>query len=162
MVGHFSAPLIDADPGWLDGERFVIRRGFRYYLTDNEAGEFVDVPANFVTNFASTPRLLWNLFPPTGSYAQAAVVHDKLFLAPVVRTAHGARPCPFAETPGIFLSAAEACGTGWFARRIMYRMLQAFSRPSWDQYRANDDPGPISTWPEFERERVSARKAGLV
>ena len=160
MVGHFSAPLIDADPGWIDGERFVIRRGFRFYLTHNEAGEFVDVPDGFVTNFASTPRIVWPLFPPTGSYAQAAIVHDKVFLANVIRTATGARPCAFEETPHLFLDAAEACGTSWLTRRIMYRMLQAFSRPAWDQYRAEDARvGSTATLLQLEALKVAERCA---
>lgn len=38
----------------------------------------VEVPAGFVTDGASVPRLLWWLFPPTGRYFLAAVVHDYL------------------------------------------------------------------------------------
>ena len=165
---HFSRPLADADPGWIDGERWVIRHGFRFYLTGDEAGEFVDVPDGFVTNFASTPRIAWFAFPPTGSYAQAAVVHDKLFLAPVVRSAHSARPCPVSETPRIFASAAEACGTSWLTRRVMFRMLQAFSHPSWEQYRAKDAQINLltitaggTTSAHFEAVALSLRAQGL-
>lgn len=158
MVGHFSAPL--GRFAWMGGERWRVLDGFRFYLTDNEAGEFVDVPDGFVTNFASTPRIVWPLFPPAGSYAPAAIVHDKLFLAPIVRTAHGARPCPFEETPHLFLAAAEACGTSWLTRRIMYRMLQAFSRPSWDVYRAEDARvGSTATLLQFEAVKVAERTA---
>lgn len=38
----------------------------------------VVVPAGFVTDGASVPRPLWPLFPPTGRYFAAAVVHDWL------------------------------------------------------------------------------------
>jgi len=37
------------------------------------------VPAGFVTDFASTPRALWSVIPPTGRYQLAAVVHDFLY-----------------------------------------------------------------------------------
>lgn len=136
MSGHFSAPL--GSFHWIDGISWRLLDGFRYYLTPDEAGEFVDVPAGFVTNFASIPRVFQNLFPTTGKYAQIAVVHDKLFLAPVIRTAHGARPCTFQETPRIFVDGAQVLGVSWLVRRTMYRLLQAFSRPQWDHYRALD------------------------
>ena len=38
----------------------------------------IKVPAGFITDGASVPRALWWLFPPTGRYFQAAVVHDYL------------------------------------------------------------------------------------
>ena len=38
----------------------------------------VTVPAGFITDGASVPRLLWWLFPPVGRYFLAAVVHDWL------------------------------------------------------------------------------------
>lgn len=37
------------------------------------------VPASFVTDFASVPRVLWRLIPPWGPYSRAAVVHDYLY-----------------------------------------------------------------------------------
>src|SRR5258706_73659 len=91
VSGHFSAPLGRFD--WIDGVDWRLVDGFRYYLTPDEGGEFVEVPAGFVTNFASVPRVLQNLCPPTGKSAQIAVVHDKLFPAPVIRTPASARPC---------------------------------------------------------------------
>lgn len=38
----------------------------------------LEVPDGFVTDGASVPRALWWLFPPTGRYFLAAVVHDYL------------------------------------------------------------------------------------
>ncbi len=40
------------------------------------AGFFV--PAGFVSDGASVPRLFWPLFPPMGRYFKAALVHDYL------------------------------------------------------------------------------------
>mmetsp|Transcript_21723 Transcript_21723/g.10156 ORF Transcript_21723/g.10156 Transcript_21723/m.10156 type:complete len:114 (-) Transcript_21723:2127-2468(-) len=34
------------------------------------------VSAGFITDGATTPRMLWCLFPPMGRYAKAAVLHD--------------------------------------------------------------------------------------
>jgi len=43
------------------------------------AAERVDIPAGFVTDFASIPRWLWFLAPPFGRHAPAAVLHDYLY-----------------------------------------------------------------------------------
>jgi hypothetical protein len=39
----------------------------------------VRVPGGFATDLASVPRIFWSIFPPTGRYAWAAVVHDYLY-----------------------------------------------------------------------------------
>jgi hypothetical protein len=39
----------------------------------------IEVPAGFVTDFASIPRLFWSIFRPDGDYAHAAVIHDYLY-----------------------------------------------------------------------------------
>jgi len=50
--------------------KFILRRHL-YVL------EFV-VPAGFVTDAATTPRLLWPLFPPVGKWTESAILHDYL------------------------------------------------------------------------------------
>ena len=37
------------------------------------------VPYGFKTDLASTPRLIWWLYPPFGKYIEAAIVHDHLY-----------------------------------------------------------------------------------
>ena len=37
------------------------------------------VPAGFVTDLASIPRIFWSLLRPDGLYAYAAIVHDHLY-----------------------------------------------------------------------------------
>lgn len=44
------------------------------YKIDEE--RHVSVPAGYLTDGASVPRLFWNMIPPWGAYGQAAVVHD--------------------------------------------------------------------------------------
>ena len=39
----------------------------------------VSVPAGFETDYASVPRLLWIIFPPSGTHNKAAVIHDYLY-----------------------------------------------------------------------------------
>ena len=39
----------------------------------------VNVPAGFVTDLASVPRIFWSIFRPDGEYAHAAIIHDYLY-----------------------------------------------------------------------------------
>lgn len=39
----------------------------------------IRVPAGFVTDFASIPRLFWSIVRPDGEYGYAAIVHDYLY-----------------------------------------------------------------------------------
>ena len=52
-----------------------VEKTFSYFIGKDEV-EFVVVPFGFITDFASVPRGLWNLFPPDGEYTQSAVLHD--------------------------------------------------------------------------------------
>jgi hypothetical protein len=49
---------------------------FSYDVGELGSGETITVPAGFVSDLASIPRPLWTIFPPDGSYTQAAVLHD--------------------------------------------------------------------------------------
>lgn len=46
------------------------------WQAENEAGH---IPTGFKTDFASTPRFLWSIFPPQAEYSMAAIVHDNLY-----------------------------------------------------------------------------------
>lgn len=41
--------------------------------------EKIVVPAGFVTDLATIPRLFWSLFPPHDVYAKAAILHDYMY-----------------------------------------------------------------------------------
>ncbi len=42
-------------------------------------GVAATVPQGFTTNLASIPRIFWNILPPAGKYAKAAILHDWLY-----------------------------------------------------------------------------------
>lgn len=39
----------------------------------------LDIPAGFVTDLASIPRVFWSVLPRDGEYAYAAIIHDYLY-----------------------------------------------------------------------------------
>jgi hypothetical protein len=60
-----------------DGENSVVMSPLQYRVGTTRF--VITVPAGFVTDFASTPRAIWAVLPPFGTYQLAAVVHDFLY-----------------------------------------------------------------------------------
>ncbi|MFJ7315472.1 DUF1353 domain-containing protein [Pseudomonas sp. NPDC098747] len=79
---EFSAPLnLEYDyeaSKILDADYWRVTQEFRYYIKGQDDRTWVDVPAGYLTDGASVPRIFWSLIPPWGAYGQAAVVHDIL------------------------------------------------------------------------------------
>jgi len=71
----------------------------------------VCVPEGFVTDFASVPRPLWPIFPPTGIYDRAAVVHDYLCSQDT---------CGRFMADAVFREAMRELGVPWWRRVAMY------------------------------------------
>jgi len=80
--------------------------------TFDGGGQTVLVPRGFVTNLASTPRILWCLFPPFGRWNRAAIVHD--FLCTKVDT------CSRFMADAVFREAMAQLGVPLWRRVAMY------------------------------------------
>jgi hypothetical protein len=89
-------------------------------------GERVEVPAGFVFDGASVPRLLWRVIgsPFTGDYRRAACVHDYL----CGRWGASGHTAP--EAHRIFYEAMRADGCGWIRAGMMWAAVRAFG-PRW-------------------------------
>jgi len=94
----------------------------------------VEVPAGYVTDFASVPRLLWVLFPQSGRWDKAAVVHDYLITDELVK--YGA-VVSSAQVDAEFRAALQACNVGWVRRWLMWSgvrwaaVASKVRRPGW-------------------------------
>ena len=67
----------ELDLAYEDGRNWRLLEEFDFASETLE--RIICVPVNFETDFASTPRILWPIFPPTGTYGKAAVGHDYLY-----------------------------------------------------------------------------------
>lgn len=122
--GIIELQVIPGDPdNWLVSESFS-------YTTNS--GEIVPVPKGMKTDLASTPRIVWNLYPPFGLYTGAAIVHDHLYT-----TGRFVR----SMCDAILLEAMEAEGVSWFSRHLIYRMVRLFGWVAWNQHRKEDKNG---------------------
>lgn len=89
-------------------------------------GQQFSVPAGYDTDYASVPRLLWWLLPPTGKYTCAAIVHDWLYWEQPVRRVDADR---------YFLEAMADCGTSWWERTLIYWGVRVGGWAPWAMYR---------------------------
>lgn len=148
MPRSFLTPL---EIEYVDGRNWKVTQEFDYLVDYENKDTTIRVPAGFVTDFASIPRAFWVVFPPTGKYGKAAVVHDYLYVM------GGKIPCGWCVTEGlgpkwanvalnigakcpdlqtftkadadkIFLEAMEVLGVNWLQRKLMYRAVRWFGR----------------------------------
>ena len=45
---------------------------------------FIRIVQGFITDFASTPKIIWGLLPPMGKYSKAVTLHDFIYATGVV------------------------------------------------------------------------------
>lgn len=108
-----------------DGEHFLLIDAITYRAKD---GATYLVPAGTVTDFASTPRVLWNLLPPFGKHTRASVLHDWLY-----QTAPAGMSRDTADS--LFREAMAVCGVAWAVRATMWAGVRAGGWVPWDRYR---------------------------
>jgi hypothetical protein len=81
----------------------------------------ITVPKGFVTDFASTPRPIWWLMPPSDEYDAAAVVHDWFYRNHFTRWL----------CDGLFYEAGNALLVPFWKIWTMYFFLRLFGWWAW-------------------------------
>lgn len=123
---------------YIDGHKWLLLEDFAYFDADFPPnGAFIEMPKGFITDFASVPRILWNLLPPTGKYGKAAVVHDFLYVTGRVGEIRVTR----SYADGVFRDAMEDLGVGKVRRTLMWLAVRVGGGRAWDSYRAADPHG---------------------
>ena len=107
---------------YIDGHNWKVVDEF-IYQTDVDHLSRIHVPAGFLTDFASVPKVFWNIMAPTGMYGKAAVIHDYLYRTP--------KQASKADADNVFAEAMQALGVGWWTRNIMYQGVHRFGGSSY-------------------------------
>lgn len=105
------------------GDKWILKRAFRFYYADKEGIPLVEItiPENFITDFASTPKLLYPWFPPIGIYNKAAMVHDFLYSENCTTITRN-------EADKFFLQAMEVLKVPKWKRKLMYFAVRLFGK----------------------------------
>jgi hypothetical protein len=105
---------------FIDGEYDMLMQELRYQ--PDLGAKIIVVPAGFVTDFASIPRILWSIRPPQGFYQWAAVVHDFLYWE---------QPIPRAKADKILLLGMTDSMVGPTERTAIYEGVRTGGGPAW-------------------------------
>ncbi|MEM7429183.1 MAG: trypsin-like serine protease [Pseudomonadota bacterium] len=84
----------------------------------------VTVPAGFVTDFASIPRIFWSLLRPDGEYTYPAIIHDYLYWTQTTSRE---------AADEIFKIAMEDFGIDAAKILSIYAAVRAGGRSAWDE-----------------------------
>lgn len=106
------------------GDQWILKRAFKFYYADDAGNPLreVIVPEGFVTDFASTPKLFYPIFPPIGIYNKAAMVHDFLY------TAGSDSAITREDADRFFLQAMEVLKVPSWKRRLMFFAVRLFGK----------------------------------
>lgn len=118
MSGRFLSKLSGVESE--NDRTFTLDQAFLYY--SDVTGRVIKVPAGFVTDFASVPRvpLAYLLAGDTAKWA--AVIHDYLYQAKPGNPDHVAKDV----ADSVFLEAMEASGQPKWRRTAMYWAVRLF------------------------------------
>lgn len=114
-MSKFTTPAILE---MLDRYLWRVYEPFEFYLSDDNS-DVIEVPAGFITDLATIPRIFWSVMPPDGKYAKAAIIHDYLY-------DNGLRTKK--EADNIFLDGMTVLGVPKWKRAIMYCAVRLFGR----------------------------------
>lgn len=125
-MSAFTGPLTitHLDTDWRE---WRLEQPLIYEVGELGSGRVIEVPAGFITDGASIPRILWALLPTWGRYSRAAVIHDYLG----TRLTEG-RPHAYGQTQKVadevFLEAMEVCGVSVSVRFTLYLSVRIAAR----------------------------------
>jgi hypothetical protein len=109
---------------YIDGKNWKVTADF-YYDTDVPCagGNRIKIPAGFITDFASIPKILWNILPPTAGYGKAAVIHDGLYRTMGLATRK--------QADDVLMEAMVVLGVDWLTRQAIYWGVRVGGRSSY-------------------------------
>lgn len=76
-MSSFTTPLVVSPMP--DGRKWKLVFQFCYGVKSKYSNDRITVPVGFITDFASSPFIVWSFIPKWGKYGKAAIVHDFLY-----------------------------------------------------------------------------------
>jgi len=112
----------------LDGDKWKLVKPLYYHVGSPDSKEIITVPKDFITDGASTPFGVRNLFPKDGTYTPISAIHDYMYsLKGVLPKKTYTRK----ECDQIFLEGMQVLNVPWWKRRIMYMAVRLAGWVKW-------------------------------
>lgn len=113
-----------------DGNTWVLREEFAYYVGRNPGDNLVTVPRGFVTDFATVPAFLRWYVNNWGMHGNAAVIHDWLYWEQTARSGYNRE-----EADQILLDGMVVLGVGSLRRNLIFWAVRLFGWWAWRRNR---------------------------
>ncbi|HHR3990228.1 TPA: DUF1353 domain-containing protein [Salmonella enterica] len=111
----------------LDHFLWRVYEPFEFYLSD-DISDIISVPAGFITDFATIPRIFWTFMPPDGKYSKTAIIHNWIY-DNALRTKK--------EADLILLDRMTVLGVPKWKRIVMHLAVRWFGRGMYGKERCN-------------------------
>lgn len=124
-MSQFTTPL---KIEYIDEKTWRVLEPFEFHIGSYPSENIVEVPIDFITDFASIPRILWSIASPFGKYGKAAVVHDWFYRTP---------DCGYnrKEADKIFLEGMEILKVPKWKMYFIYHSVRTFGNLAWKKNR---------------------------
>ena len=106
----------------IDNRYWKLLEGFEYHVGTYPSDEIIKVPAGFITDFASVPKLFHDIIKPIGKHGKAAVIHDYCYATAIYGKF---------KSDCIFLEAMNVLGVEPWKRRVMFNAVLFFGFYAW-------------------------------
>ena len=99
-------------------KKWILKKKYSYKVNNR----IIEVPENFITDLASIPKILWNIFEPAGeNYTRSSLIHDYLY----------SKDCKYIEisrkeAEQIFLEIMKERGVPFWKRHLMHKAVRMF------------------------------------
>ncbi|HAK0655771.1 DUF1353 domain-containing protein [Salmonella enterica] len=123
-MGRFTTPAILE---MLDHFLWRVYEPFEFYLSD-DISDIISVPAGFITDFATIPRIFWTFMPPDGKDSKTAIIHNWIY-DNALRTKK--------EADLILLDRMTVLGVPKWKRIVMHLAVRWFGRGMYGKERCN-------------------------
>jgi ligand-binding SRPBCC domain-containing protein len=100
----------------------VLHAPFEFVCQTNGKERRIQAVHDFVTDFASIPRMFWSIAPRWGRYGWAAVIHDFLYWDQSLTRR---------EADDVFLNAMKKSAVPVWRRTIIYAAVRVFGCNAW-------------------------------
>jgi len=134
---QFETPLVVTQ---LRGGKYWILKNDLIYK-DSAIKEPIVVPRGFVTDFASVPRSVWSIYPTSGSYTAAAVLHDYLYWKQDPQITKE-------KSDNIFYDAMTSSGTPNLTRDTFYNAVDKVGFLAWNNNSKLKNSGERREYPQ--------------
>ncbi len=132
---HFEAGLIISYDHFassvLGKDYWRVTQPFKFYVGERSQNVWAYVPAGFLTDGATAPRLFWAIIPPWGDYGQAAVLHDILCETLTLTRNEQKITITRKQADDIFYEAMKAAGVNWAIRSLIYAAVRVYAWTGW-------------------------------